>query len=108
MVLVPSIAALADPAAVAGQVRLWRQAHEQEILDGFIDLLSLPNVASDPVNIRRNANYISELLVQRDFDVRLLEVDGSPPAVYAERMAPGAVKTLMIYVHYDGQPVNPG
>ena len=106
LVLVPTTA-LADPAAVAGQVRLWRQAHEQQILDGFTDLLSLPNVASDPVNIRHNADYISELLVQRDFDVRLLEVEGSPPAVYAERMAPGAVKTLMIYVHYDGQPVSP-
>jgi acetylornithine deacetylase/succinyl-diaminopimelate desuccinylase-like protein len=99
--------ALADPAASAAQARLWRQAHEQEIVDGFSELLSLPNVASDAVNIRRNADYIQSLLIQRDFAVRLLEVEGSPPAVYAERMTPGADRTLMIYVHYDGQPVNP-
>ena len=97
----------ADPVASAEQARQWRQAHEQEILDGFAELLSLPNVASDEVNIRRNADYISGLLRQRDFDVRLLELEGSPPAVYAERLSPGAQKTLMIYVHYDGQPVNP-
>jgi len=99
--------ALADPNESADQARLWRQAHEQEILDGFSALLGLPNVASDTVNIRRNANYIRELLLQRDFQARLLEVDGSPPAVFGERKTPGAEKTLMIYVHYDGQPVNP-
>jgi acetylornithine deacetylase/succinyl-diaminopimelate desuccinylase-like protein len=100
-------ATLADPAAAAEQASRWRQAHEQEILDGFAELLSLPNVAGDTVNIRRNASFIRELLVQRDFNVRLLEVEGSPPAVFAERTTPGADKTLMIYVHYDGQPVNP-
>ena len=64
---------LAGPAAVAEQVNQWRQDNEQEIVDGFVELLSLPNVASDSVNIRRNADYISGLLKQRDFDVRLLE-----------------------------------
>jgi acetylornithine deacetylase/succinyl-diaminopimelate desuccinylase-like protein len=108
IVLVFPLAALADPVATAGQARQWRLAHEQEIIDGFVELLSLPNVASDTVNIRRNAHYIQQLLARRDFDTRLLEVKGSPPAVYAERMTPGADRTLMIYVHYDGQPVNPG
>ena len=38
--------------------------------------------------------------------MRLLQVAGSPLAVLAERTTPGASTTLMIYVHYDGQPVN--
>jgi acetylornithine deacetylase/succinyl-diaminopimelate desuccinylase-like protein len=97
---------LADPNVAAGHARDWRLAHEQEIIDGFAELLSIPNVASDSVNIRRNAEHISALLDARGFDVRLLELEGSPPVVFAERAAPGAVKTLMIYVHYDGQPVN--
>jgi acetylornithine deacetylase/succinyl-diaminopimelate desuccinylase-like protein len=97
---------LAGPAAVAEQVNQWRQDNEQEIVDGFIELLSLPNVASDSVNIRRNANYISGMLKQRVFDVRLLETAGSPPVIFAERKTPGASKTLLIYAHYDGQPVN--
>ena len=104
--IVPALLA-ADPVSVADQARKWRMAHEQEIVDGFIELLSIPNVASDTVNIRRNANYISALFEPRGFGVRLLESAGSPPAIYAERQTPGADKTLMIYVHYDGQPVNP-
>ena len=95
----------ADPAETAELVRAWRQAHEQQIVEGFADLLSLPNVASDSVNIRRNADAIAALLRPRGFEVRLLETAGSPPAVFAERRTRGAQKTLLIYAHYDGQPV---
>jgi acetylornithine deacetylase/succinyl-diaminopimelate desuccinylase-like protein len=104
--LLPSTST-ADPAAAAGQARAWRQAHEQQIVDGFAELLRIPNVASDAVNIRRNADYISELLRPRGFEVRLLEANGAPPTVFAERRPVGASRTLMIYAHYDGQPVDP-
>jgi acetylornithine deacetylase/succinyl-diaminopimelate desuccinylase-like protein len=97
---------LADPTVSAEQARTWRQAHEQEILDGFVELLAIPNVASDTANIRRNADYIRTLLETRGFEVRLLEAGASPPAVFAERATPGAETTLMIYIHYDGQPAN--
>jgi acetylornithine deacetylase/succinyl-diaminopimelate desuccinylase-like protein len=101
----PASPCRADPAETAEQVRAWRQANEQQIVDGFAELLSLPNVASDSVNIRRNADAIADLLRPRGFEVRLLETAGSPPAVFAERRTPGAQKTLLIYAHYDGQPV---
>src|SRR6185503_8565250 len=35
----------------------------------------------------------------------LLESPGSPPAVYGELRTPGAKRTLVLYAHYDGQPV---
>lgn len=95
-------------ADAAGAVREWRQQHEQTIVDGFVKLLSIPNVASDAGNIRRNAEHISNLLQPRGFQVHLLELDSSPPAVFAERPTPGAKITLLIYAHYDGQPVNAG
>lgn len=99
------------PTAWAGEAanvaRDWRVAHEQQIIDGFVELLSIPNVASDEANIRRNADYLVDLLEPRGFEARLLEVPGSPPAVYAERATPGADRTVLIYVHYDGQPADP-
>jgi acetylornithine deacetylase/succinyl-diaminopimelate desuccinylase-like protein len=105
MALTLAAPCLADPVDTAAQVRAWRQAHEQQIVDRFADLLSLPNVASDAADIRRNAIAITDLLQPRGFTVRLLEAAGSPPAIFAERRAPGAEKTLLIYAHYDGQPV---
>ncbi len=90
---------------VQDDVRQWREANEQHIVDQFVDLLRIPNVASDTVNIRRNADHLVGLLETRGFQTRLLESDG-PPAVYAERMAEGAERTVLIYIHYDGQPAN--
>jgi len=91
---------------VSGQVSQWRQSHEQQIVDEFSKLLSIPNVASDKPNIRKNANHISQLLKNAGMRVELLEVEGSNPVVFAQRNSPGATKTVMIYIHYDGQPVN--
>jgi len=106
--LFPASVTTADPSTVVDQVRAWRVSHELEIVEDFARLLSIPNVASDSKNIRRNAHYISDLLQPRGFEVRLLEVEDSPPAIFAELKNPGANRTLMIYIHYDGQPANAG
>ncbi len=101
-----SVVSYGDPTEAAAQARNWRQSHEQQIVDEFATLLAIPNVASDRVNIRRNAEHILGLLQLRGFKAQLLEVEGSPPAVYASRHAVAGRTTLMIYVHYDGQPVH--
>ncbi|HEU4464003.1 MAG TPA: M20/M25/M40 family metallo-hydrolase, partial [Gemmatimonadota bacterium] len=64
------------------------------------------NVASDGPNIRRNADFILAMLRRRGLEARLLEVPGSSPAVYGELRSPGARKTVVLYAHYDGQPVS--
>lgn len=96
----------ADADQVPEQVSKWRQSNEQQIVEQFADLLSIPNVASDKPNIRRNVDHISSLLTEAGMQVEVLELEGSNPAVFAQRSSPGATKTVMIYIHYDGQPVN--
>ena len=88
------------------RVRSWRQAHEVQIVRELADLLALPNLASDAVNIRRNAEHIAGSLKRRGVAARLLETPGAPPAVYGELKASGARHTVLIYAHYDGQPVD--
>ncbi|NIP18706.1 MAG: M20/M25/M40 family metallo-hydrolase [Xanthomonadales bacterium] len=95
------------PRAAAEAAREWRVAHEQLIVDRFSELLRIPNVAADEANIRRNAEHIAGMLEAAGMDADLLELEGSNPAVYAERLVPGAETTVMVYIHYDGQPVDP-
>jgi acetylornithine deacetylase/succinyl-diaminopimelate desuccinylase-like protein len=92
---------------VKSSVRSWRATHETEIVRQFAGLLSIPNLASDTVNIRRNAEYISAELKKRSVEARLLNVTNGPPIVFGNLNTPGAQKTLIFYAHYDGQPVDP-
>ena len=82
------------------------EAHQYEIIKEFIELLSIPNVSADKNNIRRNAEFISSLMEKRKISTRIFETPGNP-VVYGERMASKAKHTLLFYVHYDGQPVDP-
>src|SRR5438045_2159104 len=66
--------------------RDFRRAHERQILDEFTRLLAIPNVASDRQNIRRNAEFIFEMMQRRGLNPQLLEAKSkdTPPAVFGE------------------------
>ena len=98
---------IAAPAAAAP--RDWVAAHREPLLREFLELLALPNVASNREDIRRNADHIVAMMERRRLSPRLLESeDGqTPPLVYGEWLVPGARQTLVLYAHYDGQPVTP-
>ena len=68
-------------------MRQYREAHESEIINEFTDLLSIPNVASDDANIRRNAAKLIEMMGRRGIKAQLLE-GGGPPAVFGELKTP--------------------
>ena len=90
-------------------MREYRRANEHKILREYVDFLSLPNVASDIQNIKRNAARIMEMMQERGLNPRLLEgtTPNTPPAIYGEWKTPGAQRTLLFYAHYDGQPTDP-
>lgn len=93
----------------AEAIRKYRQANEHRLLNEFVQLLSIPNVASDTVNIRKNADYLVAEMQKRGLKPRLLEAADKkvPPIVYGEWNTPGATKTIIFYAHYDGQPTDP-
>ncbi|MCA1850256.1 MAG: M20/M25/M40 family metallo-hydrolase [Acidobacteria bacterium] len=100
---------VAAPTQLSTPAGKYRRANEHRILREFIELLSLPNVASDRENIRRNAARIVEMMRARGLNPRLLEAatEGVPPVVFGELKVPGAAKTVVFYAHYDGQPTDP-
>ena len=98
----------ADAQRVVAAVQAYRRAHEVEIMHGFVKLLSIPDVASDAVNIQKNAELVERMLEARGFRVQMLPTaQGRGPVIFGELDAPGAKHTIIFYSHYDGQPVNP-
>jgi acetylornithine deacetylase/succinyl-diaminopimelate desuccinylase-like protein len=91
-------------AMVTESVNAYRSANEAVIIDDFIRFLSLPNDAANPADMEKNADHIIALLQPRGFRTQRLHAGGAP-YVYAELNSPGAAETILIYAHFDGQPV---
>jgi acetylornithine deacetylase/succinyl-diaminopimelate desuccinylase-like protein len=101
--------AVATQVNVTTSVRRFRQTNEHRLFNEYIELLKIPNIANDTVNIRKNADYLIAGMQKRGLKPRLLEGKDSkvPPVVYGEYNTPGATKTIIFYAHYDGQPTDP-
>jgi acetylornithine deacetylase/succinyl-diaminopimelate desuccinylase-like protein len=93
-----------DVNEVVAAINEYRIDREKVIVEDFVELLSMPNVAANIPDMDRNADYITELLESRGFTTQRLK-SGGAPYVYAELKSPGAVETILIYAHFDGQPV---
>ncbi|WP_255462346.1 M20/M25/M40 family metallo-hydrolase [Granulicella sp. WH15] len=107
----------ATPAAMLAQTtpleagKAYTAAHKQELTKQFEEFLSMPNVAADPAGLKKNAEFLKAQLEKRGFEARLLTApglpEGTPYSVWGEMKTPGAKRTIVLYAHYDGQPVTP-
>ena len=85
------------PVDLTGQAALAREgeevaayvgSHRAQIVRELVTLLSVPNIASDSINIRKNAELIRVMMERRGIRTRLLET-GGPPMVFGELDVPG-------------------
>ncbi|HUQ53213.1 MAG TPA: M20/M25/M40 family metallo-hydrolase [Gammaproteobacteria bacterium] len=106
--LAMSLAALAACGSAAGGV-LHEQAERaaQRNFGEYLDALRIPNVADKPADIARNAAFFSRAFERRGFDVRLVTNAAGRPVVLAELPARAGLPTVLLYIHYDGQPIVP-
>jgi acetylornithine deacetylase/succinyl-diaminopimelate desuccinylase-like protein len=107
LVLIGNVAMAASPRSVALRAREWREAHEREVVKELSSFLTLPNVASNSVDIQRNTEALTAMLKRRGLPVRILTIEGAPSLVVADLVVPRAKRTVSFYAHYDGQPVDP-
>lgn len=91
--------------------RAYTADRKPELTKQYEDFLSIPNVAADPANLQKNADFLIAQLQKRGFETKLLTAPGlpagTPPVVWGEHRVPGAKRTILFYAHYDGQPVTP-
>lgn len=73
----------------------------------LFELLALPNDSINAADIQKNAAWLETAFQKRGFSTRQLENKGRP-LVFAELSGnrPGR-KTVLFYMHFDGQPVVP-
>lgn len=91
------------------QLHAWIEKHRQEIRDDYFSFLRFPSISADPAHqsdliacAKWVKGYIDRHLKMKS---ELIETKGAP-LVFAEDLTEGS-STLLIYGHYDVQPVDP-
>lgn len=102
---VVTLAFTAPAVAQPPDVERYVREHQAAIVREFMDLVAIPNVRSDLANIKRNAELLRQMLERRGMKPEVWDTP-STPLVYGERLVPGATRTILFYIHFDGQPVD--
>jgi len=88
----------------------WYEEHREEILEDFFQFLRFESIGTDPnyrTQTRECAQWLSEYLSNIGLETTLWETSNQP-VVFAQDLRAGKDRpTLMIYHHYDVQPVDP-
>lgn len=100
LLAVPAIALAQEPISHEAAQKLAQATFRE-----YLELLALPNDAINPPDIQHNVDFLERAFRKRGFTTRRLD-NKDKPLLYAEwpNKAPGA-KTVLYYMHLDGQPV---
>jgi acetylornithine deacetylase/succinyl-diaminopimelate desuccinylase-like protein len=74
-----------------------------QLLDG---LCRMPSVSAEGGALAETADFVESLLAESGFETRQLRAEAGPPAVWGE-LRGESDWTLLLYNHYDVQPVDP-
>ncbi|MDQ6931610.1 MAG: dipeptidase [Candidatus Eremiobacteraeota bacterium] len=90
-------------------VAQWCERHRERFIDDLKALVAVPSVSADPAHradVRRCAHVFVERMSAIGLTATVLETDGNPMA-YGEWLGAPGKPTIVIYGHYDVQPVDP-
>ncbi|NNF36187.1 MAG: hypothetical protein HKN68_18925, partial [Saprospiraceae bacterium] len=69
-------------------------------------LVSIPNDSNYPEDMDKNVSWIKEAYEKRGYKVSVLETE-TIPVIFCEYKVSEDLPTILFYIHYDGQPVDP-
>jgi acetylornithine deacetylase/succinyl-diaminopimelate desuccinylase-like protein len=91
-------------------LKKWFKDHYDQTIKDFFTFLSFPSISTDPnyeKDSRRTAEWLCEYMRKIGLETTLWETPGLP-VVFGTHLKAGPDRpTLLIYHHYDVQPVDP-
>jgi acetylornithine deacetylase/succinyl-diaminopimelate desuccinylase-like protein len=87
-------------------IRAAVRAGTRKFVDELKEACTIPSISGERKGLDEMAGWLAGRLESLGANVSLLEVPGAPPTVLGEIPGSGD-RTLMIYDHYDVQPVDP-
>jgi len=91
-------------------VKTYIKENEPRFLEELFSLMRIPSISALPQHkddMYRCAERWTELLAEAGADHCEIIPTAGHPIVYAEKMVPGATRTILVYSHYDVMPAEP-
>ncbi|MGM9790970.1 MAG: dipeptidase [Candidatus Cryptobacteroides sp.] len=91
-------------------MKQYIQDNQDRFLEELFSLLRIPSIsakAEHKEDMQRCAERLASLLVEAGADIATIEPTNGNPVVYGEKIFDPKAKTILVYGHYDVQPVEP-
>src|SRR5205807_6181236 len=95
------------------KIRQFVETNGRRFVDTLKEACSFPSISAEGLGLEQMSDWLEDRFKSMGATVSRLEVAGAPPALLGEFRGtasgpgPNAHRTLMIYDHYDVQPVDP-
>ncbi|WIG61261.1 MAG: dipeptidase [Ktedonobacterales bacterium] len=101
---------MASTAQTSDAALQYVDTHQDEFLEGLKDLLRIPSISTLPKHrkdIQRAAKFVADAMEEAGLKkVKIIKTDVHP-LVYGEWLEAKGKPTVLLYGHYDVQPVDP-
>lgn len=91
-------------------MKQYIEENKDRFFEELFSLIRIPSVSSDPAHkddMLRCANRLTTLLLEAGADKAEVYPTEGHPVVYGEKIIDPSAKTILVYGHYDVQPVDP-
>jgi len=88
----------------------YAKKHQADFLSSLKELVAIPSVSTDPkaaADVKRAAEWVAARLKQLGIEKVQVMPTAGHPVVYGEWLGAPGKPTVLIYGHYDVQPVDP-
>jgi acetylornithine deacetylase/succinyl-diaminopimelate desuccinylase-like protein len=92
------------------QVRSYIDQNKDRFMNELFELLKIQSISSDSTKkteIERAATFIKQKFLEAGVDTAEICPTAGNPIVFAEKMIDNNLPTVLVYGHYDVQPVDP-
>jgi acetylornithine deacetylase/succinyl-diaminopimelate desuccinylase-like protein len=90
-------------------LRHWFLKHQDQIRDDYFHFLRFRSISTEPAfksDVEECAKWVASYLSNSGFESKLIPTSGHP-LVFGQKLVDPEKETLLIYGHYDVQPIDP-
>jgi acetylornithine deacetylase/succinyl-diaminopimelate desuccinylase-like protein len=92
------------------EIKSYVESNKDRFLNELFDLIRIPSISSSSVakdSMKKAAEFIKKSLISAGADHAEVKETGGWPVVYGQKFVTESLPTVLVYGHYDVQPVEP-